>query len=149
MSRLDVQFLDEGMHRVMFDAMPIPVFVVDRDVTILDYNSAAAQMLKVDKTKVLRRRAGEVLHCVHSTETQDGCGRSWFCSDCAVRNSVRAAWQGRKVVRQTVALDIISGGRKRKVNVRISTNPFHFNQHSYVLLVLEGLNDQPYLFSPH
>jgi PAS domain-containing protein len=143
MSRLDVQFLDQGLHRVMFDAMPMPVFVVDRDVTILEFNSAAAQMLHSNKRKVLQRRAGEVLHCVHSDETPGGCGRSWFCSDCVVRNSVLAAWHGSKVVRQTTTLELHSRGRTRKVDVKISTNPFKFGEQSYVLLVLEGLNDKP------
>jgi len=146
MSRLDVQFLDQGLHRVMFDAMPIPVFVVDRDVTIVEFNTAAGRMLtagKSGKRKILRKCAGEVFHCVHSCETPGGCGRAWFCSDCVVRNSVLAAWQGMSVVRQITTLEVRSRGRPRKVDVKISTNPFKFGEQSYVLLVVEGLNDRP------
>ena len=40
MSRLAVQFLDQGLHRVLFDAMPLPVFVVDHDVNVLECNAA-------------------------------------------------------------------------------------------------------------
>jgi len=32
MRQLAIQFLDQGFHRVLFDAMPMPVFVVDKDV---------------------------------------------------------------------------------------------------------------------
>ena len=53
MSRVPVQFLDQGFHRVLFDAMPMPVFVVDEDVCILEYNAAAARLLGKDKKLVL------------------------------------------------------------------------------------------------
>ncbi len=40
MSRLAVEFLDHGLHRVLFDATPM--LVVDREVTVLEYKTAAA-----------------------------------------------------------------------------------------------------------
>ena len=46
MNRLAVQFLDQGLHRVLFDAMPLPVFVVDKDVNVLECNAAAARLFK-------------------------------------------------------------------------------------------------------
>src|SRR3974377_292646 len=45
MTEIAVQFLDESLHRVLFDAMPMPVFVVDADITLLEYNAAAARCL--------------------------------------------------------------------------------------------------------
>ena len=72
MRQLAVQFLDQGFHRLLFDAMPMPVFVVDKDVCIFDYNAAAARLLGKDKKLVIRRRGGEVLNCVHSMESPEG-----------------------------------------------------------------------------
>ncbi len=140
MSRLAVQFLDESFHRVLFNAMPMPVFVVDDDVTILEYNSAAAQLLGPRKKTVLARRGGEVLNCVHATESPDGCGRSAVCSDCVVRNAVRAAAKGRRVTRKDTWMELVSGKKRAKVNVRVSTLPINYHEHSFVLLILEGLN---------
>jgi PAS domain-containing protein len=141
MSRLAVDFLDQSFHRVLFDAMPMPVFVVDDDVTILEYNSAAARLLGPKKQTVLARRGGDVLHCVHATESPEGCGRSVVCSDCVVRNAVRAASKGRRVTRKCTWLDMVAGKKRTKVNVRVSTLPIAYQQHSFVLLILEGLND--------
>jgi len=140
MSLLDVQFLDQGFHRAVLDAVPLPVFVVDQDVTILEYNSAASQMLGTSKRKTRNRRAGDVLHCLHSTETPGGCGRSPFCSDCVVRKAVNASWKGKKAVRECATMEFVSNGQPRKVEVKVSTNPFKFFKHTFVLLVLEGLD---------
>jgi PAS domain-containing protein len=141
MRQLAVQFLDQGFHRVLFDAMPMPVFVVDKDVSILDYNTAAARLLKKDKKLVLRRRGGEVLNCVHSMEGPKGCGSAPACGDCMVLKSVRSAARGRRVNRQSAQMELVRKGRVTQVNLRVSCQPFTYGRSSFILLVLEGLND--------
>jgi PAS domain-containing protein len=140
MARLSVQFLDQSFHRVVFDAVPIPVFVVDNDVTVLEYNAAAAQFLGGQKHFLLRRRGGDVLHCVHSSDSAEGCGRGLACPDCIIRKSVRAAARGRRVTRRWAELDLVKGGRAKQVKVRLSCQPFKHEGHAYVLLMFEGLN---------
>jgi PAS domain-containing protein len=141
MSRVPVQFLDESFHRVLFDAIPIPVLVVDEDVSILEYNAAAAKLIGRNKRLVLTRRSGEVLHCIHAVETPEGCGRVPACSDCVVRQSVDAAAKGQSVSRRWAWLELVENGKARKVNLRVSTQPFTCQRHSFILLMLEGLND--------
>ena len=141
MSGLAIQFLDQGFHRVLFDAMPMPVFVVDEDTSLLEYNSAAAQLLGQDKGMVLRRRSGDVLHCLHSTEVPGGCGRAPVCADCVVRESVKTAYRGQRVTRKWARLELVVEGRPTDVNVRVSCQPLNYGGQSFVLLILEGLND--------
>jgi PAS domain-containing protein len=141
MNRVAIQFLDEGFHRVLFDAMPMPVFVVDEDVRILEYNSAAARLLGPRKRTVIRRRGGEVLRCVNATEVPEGCGRAPACRDCVVRKSVRAASRGRRVIRQWAKMELVTKGKPVKVKLRVSCQPFTYGECSFILLILEGLND--------
>ena len=140
MSRVDVQFLDRGFHRVLFDAMPMPVFVVDQDVSILEYNAAAAELVGPDKRKVVGRLGGEVLHCIHA-ETAEGCGRTPACESCVVRQSVRAAFQGQHTTRQWARMARQDDGKRGTVTLRVSCHPFTYERHSFALLILEGLND--------
>ncbi len=141
MSRLAVQFLDQGFHRVLFNAMPMPVFVVDEDTSILEYNAAAARLLGRDNKAILQRRSGEVLHCIHSTDVPEGCGRGPACPDCVVRQSVAAAARGRRVTRRWAQMELREGPRRKKVDLRVSCEPISYQDHSFVLLILEGLND--------
>lgn len=143
MSAVSIQFLDQGLHRVIFDAMPMPVFVVDEDVSILEYNSAAAALLGNDRRKVLQRKGGEILHCLHSTEHPQGCGHSGVCGDCVVRRSVQASAKGLVVTREQAKLELVTNGKRSHVDVRVSSRPLQYEKHSYVLLILEGLNDKP------
>ncbi len=141
MRQLAVQFLDQGFHRVLFDAMPMPVFVVDKDVCIFDYNEAAARLLGKDKQLVIRRRGGEALNCVHAMMSTEGCGSAPACRDCVVRKSVRTAAQGRRVTRQCAQMELVRNGRTARLKLRVSCQPFNYGRSSFILLVLEGLND--------
>jgi len=141
MSTLAVQFLDHGFHRALFDAMPMPVFVVDGNVCIFDYNAAAAKLLGKDRKLIIRRLGGEVLSCVHSMEGPEGCGTTPACRDCVVRKSVQTAARGRRVVRRWAQMQLVRRGKPTRVKLRVSCQPFNYGRSSFVLLVLEGLND--------
>jgi PAS domain-containing protein len=141
MSRLDVHFLDQGLHRVLFDAMPLPVFVVDQAVNILECNAAAARLLTKDDRPGQHRRGGDLLHCLHATETPEGCGGAPACADCQLRKAVRAAARGRSVNRQWAEMVLMQEGKAARVSLRISCQPFTYEKSSFVLLVLEGLNN--------
>ena len=125
---------------MLFDAMPMPVFVVDDDVRILECNAAAASLFGPDKQSVLKLRGGEVLHCVHATEVREGCGHAPACSDCPVRKAVQAASHDQRVTRREVQMELAAGGRTTRVNLQISCSPFMYERSKFILLVLEGLS---------
>ncbi|MGO8742164.1 MAG: PAS domain-containing protein [Limisphaerales bacterium] len=140
MNRVAVQFLDQGFHRMLFDAMPMPVFVVDEDVRILECNAAAAKLLGKSKQFLVGKRCGEALNCIHAREVPEGCGRSPDCGGCVVRKSVRAASQGRSVIRQEAKMQFGHNGSRTKANLRVTCQPFTYERRTFILLILEGLN---------
>ncbi|MHC1698681.1 MAG: PAS domain-containing protein [Geobacteraceae bacterium] len=124
-----------------FDAMPSPVFIVDEDVRIHDYNTAAAALLTAEKPEVLRTRGGEALHCIHHHEEEEGCGRTAACADCVVRNSVTKAFQGGKVVRSRQKMELLRDEELIEVHVLITSSPFAFGDRNYAILVLEDISE--------
>ena len=124
---------------MLFNAMPMPVFVVDEDVRILECNAATVRLFGPDKQAIIMRRGGEILHCVHAKEVPEGCGRVPACPDCPVRNAVQAAAQGRPVTRQKAQMKLVAGGKTTRTNLQISCSPFVYEQSKFILLVLEGL----------
>jgi hypothetical protein len=110
-------------------------------VSILEYNSAAAELIGADKEQVLRKRAGEILNCLHASETPEGCGHSKSCPDCVVRQAVEAACKGRAVTRKWTDLDLVRKGKLAKTKLRVTAQPVSYENQSLVLLILEGLND--------
>lgn len=127
--------------RTLLDAVPLPVFVVDEDVQIWDLNVAAAKMLNGESQTVFRRRGGDVLHCIHSTESPEGCGRGEACTDCIVRNSVKAAFEGQTLFRQKARMELVSPKAVKEVQLFVTTTPFEYKGRRLVLLVIEDISE--------
>lgn len=124
----------------MLNAMPMPVFLVDADASILEYNAAAAEWLGPKKKQALHRRIGDVLDCVHAIESTGGCGSSDSCPSCGIRGPVNSASRGRRVTRRDTTFERRMGRKHDKVNLRVGCHPFTFEGHTFNLLILEGLN---------
>ena len=122
------------------NAIPSLVFVVDKDMRTLKYNTAVADLLVGDGTTVVKRRAGEVLHCRHSIEESAGCGRALLCKNCIIRSSVVQAGHGNRIVRQRAKIELVRSGNEREINALITASPFHYQRLALVLLVIEDIS---------
>jgi hypothetical protein len=129
------------MLKAVFDALPSLVLVVDQDVKIQEYNTAVSDLLMAGRTTVLKRRAGEILHCIHSSEVPKGCGKSPSCKNCIIRNSVTEAFQGSRVVRRRTKIELIRDVSKIEIYALITASPFSFQDKPLVLLVIEDISE--------
>ncbi|WP_223913025.1 PAS domain-containing protein [Geobacter sp. AOG1] len=129
------------MLRAVFDVLPSMVFVVDEDVKIQEYNAAAAELLVAGRTTILKQRAGDILHCVHSHDVPEGCGRAPSCKDCIIRNSVGEAFRGNRVVRLRTKLVRDRDGDRVVMYTLITASPFLFQGKPHALLVIEDISE--------
>ena len=125
----------------MLNAMPHPVFIVDEDVAIHALNDASRKMIGKDPELIIKRRAGEILHCIHSTETENGCGRAVFCDDCIIRKSVNKAFREHIVSRENAKMEMVSENGIEKIYLTVIASPFEYDGKIYVLLVFENITE--------
>lgn len=133
----------DGYFRILFDAVPTPVLIVGDDLRILDYNIAGAGLLGQDRGLQYMKRGGEALHCIHSCESPEGCGRSADCSDCIIRDSVDEALRGGKVCRRRTMMQLVDGqaNRRKEVMLLVTASPFRYEEKNLVLLVLDDVSE--------
>ncbi len=128
--------------RQLLDAIPGFAFLMDDDVSILEYNATAQSLLRRDRRKILRRRGGDVLHCVHSHDAPEGCGRGPYCKRCLLRKSVNQAVTGAQCVRKRVRMQLEEGRRKpRELYILVSAAPLTRRGRKRALLILEDVAD--------
>ncbi len=127
--------------KAILDAMPSPVFVVDEDVRIVEFNRAAAPLLEQNPEVALKLRAGEALHCLHSTDSRLGCGRGPFCRTCVIRTSVANSLNGQTVSRRALKMELVRGRSVREHHVLVTTAPFRYADQDYVLMILEDVSE--------
>ena len=133
----------DGYFRILFEAVPSPVLIVDDDVRILDYNIAGAGLLGQDRGLKYMKRGGEALHCVHSFESPEGCGSSANCSDCIIRNSVSEALRDGKVCRRRAMMQLVDDRTKsrKEAMLLVTASPFRYGEKNLVLLVLDDVSE--------
>lgn len=132
---------DDNLARVLLDAVPIPVFLVDQSVQILDYNSGAADMLKGKQRAAYRQRYGNILQCFYSIRTGKPCGHASTCTACLVRQIVTDAFAGNKTVRQKVLLQ--TGLDEREPYIYLSASCIKLNGQPLVLLAIDDIGELP------
>lgn len=125
--------------RHALDAIPSLVMVTDEDVRIVYRNEAAKALLEGEK--LYGSRAGDIMHCVHSTDAEGGCGQGPHCADCLVRNSVKDAFSGKKVYRQRADITIQADKKILNIPALISVSPFSFEERLYSLMVIEDISE--------
>lgn len=132
---------EESFVKVMLDAYPAPIFVVDDDVRITRFNQAGKEMLGPRPRLALRKRGGEVLHCIHANETPDGCGHAVACKTCVIRNSVNDSFAGHKKVRRKARLEVVTAAGVTELYFLVTAAPFTYHRARFCLLVIEDIND--------
>lgn len=137
-------FEDGDFVRAILDAVPLAVFVVDGDVSVLGYNQAASELLSDTPRKIIRSRAGEILHCVNSMVTPEGCGGSPECSDCFVRKAVEDSLRHGKVVRGKARMELFQEGKEEhldEIYLSITAAPFPYRGRRLALLILQDISE--------
>lgn len=127
--------------RAIFNAIPIPAFVVDDDVRIIEMNDAAAEFCGQSHEEVYRRRGGEVLRCLHSTDVPEGCGRGARCEECVIRNSVAECLEGQTVSRRIMHLQLAPELAERELQILITASPMPDSAGKLALLMVEDITE--------
>jgi len=135
------QMSNEVLLRQLLDAIPSYVFLMDKDVSILDYNAAAGDFLGLGRRRILRHRAGEVFHCLHSRDVTAGCGYGPVCQGCLVRGAVNEAFTGKKCVRRQVSMELCSGRDVKRLHALLTAAPFAYQGHERAVLIIEDLGE--------
>jgi len=137
---LNEQYFD-GVLQLVVDTVPSPIFLVDDDVRILEYNLAARELLAAGTSSVRNQRGGEALHCLHATDATEGCGHGPVCQTCVIRNSVIEGIHGRQVVRRQHKMELMRNGQFLGMDALITAAPFPYRDRQLVLLVIEPSSD--------
>jgi hypothetical protein len=132
-------FEDNDFLTNTLNVIPFPILVVDDDVRILFWNSAALCLLGSEE--VYQQRGGEVLNCIHSRDIEEGCGHGPHCKTCIVRNSVNEASRGGKVYRKKTIMKKQIGDKVAEVPLLVTTSPFPYKNRSLTLLIMEDIHE--------
>ncbi|MGA3127840.1 MAG: PAS domain-containing protein [Candidatus Korobacteraceae bacterium] len=124
----------------LLNAIPVPIFIVDEDVRILDSNAAAQRMFGLSNVEIRSRRGGEVLNCLNS-HNPEGCGKAPECKNCVIRNSVGDALKAVAVTQHPMKFEAVSGGKTVELELLVTATPFPEAGKNAVLVIVEDITE--------
>jgi hypothetical protein len=136
-----MKYNNVSYYRTIMDAIPLWIFVVDEDLRIFDLNKAAAKVFDRDKKLILKVRGGEILHCLHSYEVPEGCGRAPSCRNCIIRNSVKKSLKGQTVSRRRTKVELKLGKKTKNLELFITASRLPDIDERLSLLVIEDITE--------
>ncbi len=128
-------------HRSIIDAMPFPVLVLEESYRIVDTNNAANQIIGMSAEEARMHRPGEVLRCIHASETSVGCGGTPFCRSCPIRTAIGKAFLGEYPSRQVVQLLVSGQEQMLEMQYLMTVAPLNFENLRLVLMILEDVRE--------
>jgi hypothetical protein len=134
--------VDPALLGLLFEALPVPLFVVDEDVRILASNGAARALAGTGGTAAaLRTRGGEALHCINSINAFGGCGHAEACRTCVVRGAVTTSARAGAVVRKPQRMRLAGAGGEKDMFVLVTTAPLRGEGPARVVLLLQEIGE--------
>jgi Histidine kinase-, DNA gyrase B-, and HSP90-like ATPase/PAS fold len=127
--------------RELLDAVPTIVLILNDKRQIVYANEVMLGFLGLsDGEGLLGRRPGEVLDCIHSTETEGGCGTTDFCKTCGAVRAILACQQSGKRDQQECRITRKQDGEA--LDLRVWTTPFSLGSHRFTTVAVSDISDE-------
>ena len=127
----------------VLSAVPEFVAVLNKERQVVYANAALVRFLNAESSLPLcGSRPGELFKCIHSAETENGCGTSPSCSDCGAVQAILETQSSN--TSQSRECTIVARDRDREVtyNFRVVTTPFLIAGQRFVLFSLSDIGEQ-------
>lgn len=130
-----------GLLRAVLDAMPLPVFVLDRETHIIDRNEAGARFLEDAGAGPLHRGPGDFLHCIVALSSPGGCGTDASCADCVLRGVIVASIAQSAPVRRRGILQQMTESGPKKLHFFVTAAGIPGPEVQLTLLIFEDVTE--------
>lgn len=126
--------------KVLFDAVPISVFIIDQAGDVAMVNKMGQKLLRVADGATYPQSGGLLFHCIHSTEP-GGCGSTVHCHDCIIRNTARTALAEEGVIRNKGYYDVWNGTDIVRMTLLITAAPLLSGGKHFVAVIAEDVSN--------
>ncbi|MBK7228665.1 MAG: HAMP domain-containing histidine kinase [Ignavibacteriales bacterium] len=138
-----LQISDDATIHQLLECFPDLVLILNEKREIVAYNSKAEEFFQLkEKIAVIGERLGEALGCIHSKETEHGCGSSLFCSECKANSSCKKTIDSLVVVEDECRINITYDGFEASLDFKVITSPLKYGDNNYVIFAIKNLESE-------
>ena len=88
--KIKQELLSNKELKLLIDTIPMMVIFLDKYRRIYTLNDNTINFLKMSCLDVEGLKFGDVFKCIHSSESNNGCGFGKYCGVCPFKNAIEA-----------------------------------------------------------
>lgn len=127
----------------LLESFPDLVLILDKNQQIVAYNKKAENFFRYkEEIKILSNTLGEVLGCIHTSESSSGCGTSIFCHECGANRSSQATLQTSGNYEDECRIMVNYEGVETSLNFRVYTSLLKFDDDNFIVFAVKNLESE-------
>lgn len=127
----------------IFNHIPSLIFVLDKNINVVNVNDAALQIAKKLKEDAVGIRPGNILNCVNSYDSPKGCGHGKKCNNCLIRNTVIDTLEnGKTNVKIESPFSLSVGEQLMEMTILVSSVNINGKNEPQILVVIDDITDR-------
>ncbi len=141
----ELQFEDEELNDLssIFNVSPNLLLLLDENTNILNINDTALKLVEQSKSDSIGLQPGDVLKCIRSYESPDGCGMGPHCKKCIIRSTVlETQLTGKSNYKVESPFTIKQENSIRDLTVLVSSMVVNRDEGSAVLVSIDDITDR-------
>lgn len=132
---------EDGFFRVLFNAIPALVVILDKDMRIYAINEAVEKMLGVKNESVQLLTNGELFRCIYAKDNAQGCGYGPRCEYCIVHKTVGEALSNKKISRAKGSLLTEAFREVKLIDLLISAVAVDYKGQKLAIALMEDISN--------
>ena len=124
----------------LLDYIPDIVLVLNPERQVVFANKAAASLFNIDRVEsAYGSRPGELLDCIHSHESEGGCGTTEFCRECGAARAMLSSLRGEEDIQECRITQKESGD---SLDLRVWAYPVTMEDKPFAVFVLTDIGNE-------
>lgn len=132
-------FQDQSLVDQLVNAVPDMFMVLNKQRQIVYANLSLLDSIQAaDISHVTGKRTGEVLNCVHATETEGGCGTTEFCRTCGSAQAILSSLRNQAAVQECRIIQANGGA----LDLRIWATPLVMHDQPMAIYAVKDISHE-------
>jgi signal transduction histidine kinase len=133
---------DYDMVQRVIDAVPNIVMVLNRQRQIVFCNDRLLRIIGVEADdRVIGKRPGELLDCVHASKTEGGCGTTEYCEFCGAVIAILQSQAGLADTREC-RITVHTNDGDQSMDLRVTATPLQIESGLFTFLTIIDISDE-------
>ena len=129
--------------KAIFASSPVGMLLLDEETTIVDANTAIANMVLREPSQVIGQRGGGGLQCIHSFENEKGCGFAQACPECPLRKGILQVLNSGVSVHGTeIQPTLLVNGQEYRPWLSISAEPVILDGRKHIIVAVDNITER-------